>query len=104
MRSQRVDPVAREQRLFYFLPPEALTTVWEQILEATQRPGFHQFQDLKILIEGKNLKTLTKAHTLANLIEGFQQHWQNAVHDTYLSEPFFYDIGKETCPTAPVDS
>jgi hypothetical protein len=100
MRSQRVDPVAREQRLFYFLPPEALTTVWEQILEATQRPGFHQFQDLKILIEGKNLKTLTKAHTLANLIEGFQQHWQNAVHDTYLSEPFFYDIGKETCPTA----
>ncbi|RHZ43029.1 uncharacterized protein CDV56_100146 [Aspergillus thermomutatus] len=100
MWSQRVDPVAHEQLLFYFLPPEALTTVWEQILEVTRRPGFHQFQDLKILIKGKNLKTLTKAHTLADLIEGFQQHWQNAIHKTYLSEPFFYDIGKETCPTA----
>jgi hypothetical protein len=100
MRSQRVNPVAREQLLFYFLPPEALTTIWEEILEATQRPGLHQFQDLKILIEGKNLKTLTKAHTLADLIKGFQQHWQNAVQETYLSEPFFYDIRKETCPTA----
>jgi hypothetical protein len=35
MWSQRVNPVAREQLLFYFLPPEALTTIWEEILEAT---------------------------------------------------------------------
>ncbi|KAF9890022.1 hypothetical protein FE257_006702 [Aspergillus nanangensis] len=97
MRSQRVDPVAREQRLFYFLPPEALATVWEQILEATQRPGYHQFQDLQILIEGKNLKTLTKATTLLDLIEGFQQHWQRAIDESYLSDLFFYDLGKETC-------
>jgi hypothetical protein len=29
MRLQQVDPVAREQLLSYFLPPEALNTVWE---------------------------------------------------------------------------
>ncbi|EAU29224.1 predicted protein, partial [Aspergillus terreus NIH2624] len=99
MRSQRVDPIPREQLLAYFLPPEALPTIWEQILEATHRPGCHQFQDLKILIEGKNLKTLTKADTLADLMAGFQQHWQNAINEDYLAEPFFYDLGKETCPT-----
>lgn len=99
MRSQRVDPVPREQLLFYFLPPEALPTIWDQVLEATKRPGFHQFQDVKILIEGKNLKTLTKADTLADLTASFQQHWQNAINEVYLAEPFFYDLGKETCPT-----
>ncbi|EAU29404.1 predicted protein [Aspergillus terreus NIH2624] len=99
MRSQRVDPIPREQLLSYFLPPEALPTIWEQILEATHRPGFHQFQDLKILIEGKNLKTLTKADTLADLMTGFQQHWQNAVNEDVLAEPFFYDL--ETRRTSP---
>ncbi|KAL5366723.1 hypothetical protein BJX96DRAFT_183344 [Aspergillus floccosus] len=71
----------------------------EQILEATHRPGFHQFEDLKILIKGKNLKTLTKADILADLMTGFQQHWQNAVNEDVLAEPFFYDLGKETCLT-----
>ncbi|KAF9882990.1 hypothetical protein FE257_004360 [Aspergillus nanangensis] len=103
MRSQRVDPVAREQCLFYFLPPEALATIWEQILEATQRPGYHHFQDLQILIEGKNLKTLTKANTLLDLIEGFQGHWQRAINESYLSDLFFYDLGKETCLPATFD-
>ncbi|KAF9890020.1 hypothetical protein FE257_006700 [Aspergillus nanangensis] len=103
MRSQRVDPVAREQRLFYFLPPEALATVWEQILEVIQRPGYHHFQDLQILIEGKNLKTLTKANTFLDLIEGFHQHWQRVIDESYLSDPFFYDIGKETCLPATFD-
>jgi hypothetical protein len=98
MRSQWVDPVAREQLLSYFLPPEALNTIWEQILEAIQRPGFYQFQDLQILIEGKNLKTLTKANKLAELVKGFQHHWKNAINEVYLAEPFFYDLGKETCP------
>ncbi|KAI9035127.1 uncharacterized protein KD926_004496 [Aspergillus affinis] len=72
MRSQRVDPVAREQLLVYFLPPEALPTIWERILEVTKRPRCHQFQDVRILIERKNLKILTKANTLGELIEGFQ--------------------------------
>ncbi|KAF9882577.1 hypothetical protein FE257_006752 [Aspergillus nanangensis] len=78
MRSQRIDPIAREQLLFYFLPPEALGT---------------------ILIQGKNLKTLTKAATLAEMVDGFYRHWNTAVDEAYLTDRLFYDIGKETCPT-----
>ena len=50
MRSQRVDPVAREQLLFYFLPPDALPLVWASIQETIERAGLQQFLNLTILV------------------------------------------------------
>ncbi|KAL6405842.1 hypothetical protein AUP68_10981 [Ilyonectria robusta] len=58
--SQCVHPVAREQQLVYYLPPEAIADVWADILASVQEPGFQQFQDVTILIQAKNLKILTK--------------------------------------------
>ncbi|KAJ6126027.1 hypothetical protein N7471_010520 [Penicillium samsonianum] len=63
MRSQRVDPVARQQLLFYFLPPNALALVWASILETIESAGLQQFSGMTILVQGKNLKTLTKPNT-----------------------------------------
>ncbi|KAE8383945.1 hypothetical protein BDV23DRAFT_177430 [Aspergillus alliaceus] len=97
-RSQQVDPVAQQQLLFYFLPPEALPLVWASILESIQQPGRQQFQDLMILIQGKNLKTLTKAIIWDGMVQLFQQHWNHASVSAYLSDQFYLDIGKETCP------
>ncbi|KAJ6045531.1 hypothetical protein N7499_003469 [Penicillium canescens] len=101
MRSRRVDPVAREQRLFYFLPPDALPLVWANILETVQRAGFQHFLDVTILVQGKNLKTLTKANTWNGMMQEFAQHWGNTIDESYLSDQFYIDIGKETCPTGP---
>ncbi|KAE8383988.1 hypothetical protein BDV23DRAFT_192381 [Aspergillus alliaceus] len=64
-------PVARQQLLFYFLPPKALPL-----------PGQQQFQDLMILIQ----------------VQLFQQHWNHASVSAYLLDQFYLDIGKETCP------
>ncbi|KAE8383981.1 hypothetical protein BDV23DRAFT_192392 [Aspergillus alliaceus] len=58
--SQQVDPVARQQLLFYFLLPETLP--------------------------------------LDGMIQLFQQHWNHASVSAYLSDQFYLDIGKETCP------
>ncbi|KAJ5288260.1 hypothetical protein N7508_011035 [Penicillium antarcticum] len=99
IRSQRADPVAREQLLFYFLPPNALSLVWASILETIQSAGLQQFSDVTILVQGKNLKTLTKANTWDGMMQEFAQHWGNTIDESYLSDQFYIDIGKETCPT-----
>ncbi|KAJ6041645.1 hypothetical protein N7460_007035 [Penicillium canescens] len=101
MRSQRVDPVAREQLLFYFLPPNALSLVWASILETIESAGLQQFSDVTILVQGKNLKTLTKANTWDGMMQEFAQHWGNTIDESHLSDQFYIDIGKETCPTGP---
>ncbi|KAJ6047285.1 uncharacterized protein N7446_012119 [Penicillium canescens] len=101
MRSRRVDPVAREQLLFYFLPPDALSLVWANILETIELTGFQQFLDVIILVQGKNLKTLTKANTWDSMMQEFAQHWGNTIDESYLSDQFYIDLGKETCPTGP---
>jgi hypothetical protein len=62
-RGQRVDPVSREQQLMSYLPLKSLPKVWESILVAVQQPGFHQFRDVTILLQAKNLKVLTKDTT-----------------------------------------
>ncbi|KAL2807989.1 hypothetical protein BJX63DRAFT_436566 [Aspergillus granulosus] len=102
MRSQRVDPVAREQLLFYFLPPNALPLVWASIQETTKRAGLQQFLDVTILLQGKNLKTLTKADTWEGMMQQFARHWGNVIEGSYLRDSCFVDIGKETCPTGPL--
>ncbi|KAJ6050763.1 uncharacterized protein N7446_010872 [Penicillium canescens] len=98
MRSQRVDPVAREQLLFYFLPPDTLSLVWASILETIESAGPQQFSDVTILVQGKNLKTLTKANTWDSMMQEFAQHWGNTIDESHLSNQFYIDLGKETCP------
>jgi hypothetical protein len=47
------------------------------------------------------LKTLTKADTWNGMMQEFAQHWGNTIDDSHLSDQFYVDIGKETCPTGP---
>ncbi|RKL03743.1 hypothetical protein BFJ70_g17255 [Fusarium oxysporum] len=48
--AQRVHPVAREQQLKYYLPPESLGAVWASIQHAVQEPGFRHFRDITVLL------------------------------------------------------
>ncbi|RSL86279.1 hypothetical protein CDV31_016424 [Fusarium ambrosium] len=96
--SQRVHPVAREQQLVYFLPPEALADVWAGILARVQEPGFRQFQDVTILLQAKNLKVLTKDVTWDKMVSRFQRYWASAVDEDHTTADLYFDVGKETCP------
>lgn len=71
--SQRVHPVAWEQQLVYYLPPEALADAWATITTAIQEPGFQQFQDVTILLQAKNLKVLAKDITWEKITSRFKQ-------------------------------
>ncbi|SPJ87886.1 uncharacterized protein FTOL_12355 [Fusarium torulosum] len=96
--SQRVHPVGREQRLVYFLQPDALEEVWAHITTAIRDPGFQQFEDIIILLQGKNLKVLIKDVTWDKMMKRFRNYWTSAVDETYTTTEVYFDIGKETCP------
>jgi hypothetical protein len=96
--SQRVDPVAREQQLSYYIPPDCLVPVWDQILVAVQEPRYHHFRDVTILLQVKNLKVLTKDVTWELMIQRFQGYWSSAIHSRFTGPDFYFDIGKEVCP------
>jgi hypothetical protein len=100
LRSQRIDATAREQLLFYFLPPDSLHQIWETILDTVEKPGLRQFRGLRILLQAKNLKTLTKDHTWQAMTERFYKYWNHGVLDSYTTSEFYFDIGKEVCPSA----
>ncbi|KAJ5668636.1 uncharacterized protein N7477_007206 [Penicillium maclennaniae] len=94
-RSQRVDPVAREQTLWYLLLPDALHEVWKTILERISRPGLHGFRDIRILLHAKNLKIMTKDDSWERMTQRFERNWTHAVVRSYTSGEFYFDIGKE---------
>ncbi|KAL7903798.1 hypothetical protein GGI35DRAFT_491555 [Trichoderma velutinum] len=96
--TQHVHPMAREQQLVYCLPPESLGEVWASILSATQEPGFHQFQNVTILLQAKNLKTITKDVTWEKMNLRFEDYWTNAIDESHIAADLYIDIGKETCP------
>lgn len=96
--SQRVDPVAREQQLSYYIPPDCLVQVWDQILIAVQEPGYHHFRDVTILLQAKNLKVLTKDVTWESMVKRFNSYWTRAVDDQFVGSDFYFDVGREICP------
>ncbi|KAF5697726.1 AT hook DNA-binding motif, partial [Fusarium mundagurra] len=98
MLAQRVHPVAREQQLKYYLPPESLGAVWASIQHAVQEPGFRHFRDITVLLQAKNLKVLTKDITWSQTMARFRNYWTHAIDEEYVTADFYFDVGKETCP------
>ncbi|EXK77993.1 hypothetical protein FOQG_17322 [Fusarium oxysporum f. sp. raphani 54005] len=96
--AQRVHPVAREQQLKYYLPPESLGAVWASIQHAVQEPGFRHFCDITVLLQAKNLKVLTKDITWSQTMARFRNYWTHAIDEEYVTADFYFDVGKETCP------
>jgi hypothetical protein len=98
-RSRKVDVLPREQRIMHFVQPDQLHAIWETIQETIQRPGLEQFKDVAILLHAKNLKTLTKGVTWDAMMTRLQKYWGEVVNETYMSAEFYFDVGKETCPS-----
>jgi hypothetical protein len=87
--------------LWYFLPPYSFHEIWETILESTDRPGLHMFRDIQILLHAKNLKIMTKDDSWQHMTQRFERYWTHAVLESYTSSEFYFDVGKEVCPSGP---
>ena len=96
--SQRSHPVAREQQMFSFLRPETLRPIWETVLEAVRRPGYQQFDDVRIVLHAKNLKVLMKGVTWEGMMERFQRYWAGVIDETYITAELYLDVGREIYP------
>lgn len=51
-----------------------------------------------ILINGKNLKTLTKDLRWEGVTSRFPNFWTDTVAEAYITPEFYFDVGKEVCP------
>jgi hypothetical protein len=66
---------------------------------AVQQPGFYQFREVTILLQGKNVKVLTKDTTWERMMTRFSKYWHSAVDEDYVTSDFYFDIATEICPT-----
>ncbi|KAI1671853.1 hypothetical protein L13192_02712 [Pyrenophora tritici-repentis] len=97
-RSQRADATPRQQLLFHFLPPDFLHVMWEDILQAIERPGLQQFRGAFLFLQGKNLKCLTKDLNWGAMTSRFNKYWGEAVAESHMTSNAYFDVGKEVCP------
>ena len=98
-RSRKVDVLPREQLLMHFVPPDQLHQMWQTIQETVEQPGLQQFKNVTILLHAKNLKTLTKDSTWDGMMTRFRNYWWSMADEAYSSADFYYDVGKEVCPS-----
>jgi hypothetical protein len=94
-----VNTQSRQQLLSYFIPAETFQPLWTNVLEIIHRKQFTRFDDVRIFLDAKNLKLMTKAETWAGMRQRFAQLWDRTIDDQYVLTSYM-DIGKETCPTA----
>lgn len=78
-------------------PPEFLEAIWSYILQKSQEPGLHHFQNLILFINGKNLKTMWKNDSPMVCFETFLDAWKLSCNlDLLDRQHTWIDYGKET--------
>lgn len=98
-RSQKISAGARVQLLQHPIQPEQLHRIWKTIEDLVEQPGLTQFKGITILLAAKNLKLITQATTWTGMISKLQRYWGNIANEAYCADQFYFDIGKETCPS-----
>ncbi|KAH7140513.1 hypothetical protein B0J13DRAFT_392746, partial [Dactylonectria estremocensis] len=97
-------PSYRSQlRMSYFLPPQGLQQLWDNILAAIRQPGSQDFRDPELFVEAKGTKLLFKypdaPSDLLAVMESFDSKLHRVLDFSHVcSDRFYIDVGKETCP------
>ncbi|KAH6972692.1 hypothetical protein EDB80DRAFT_693487 [Ilyonectria destructans] len=90
-------------RMPYFLPPQGLQQLWDDIPPAVQQPGLQDFRDLELFMEAKGTKPLFKypdvPSDLLAVMENFDSKLHHILDFSHIySDRFYTDVAKETCP------
>lgn len=92
----KVDYKARTQLLQYFIAPQYLEQIWETCQLLTDELECHHFRDMKLLINGKNLKLKTKSTGALLCFEEFRSLWDMNLDVQFLNPRLSWiDYGKE---------
>ncbi|KAG0123463.1 hypothetical protein HOY82DRAFT_544235 [Tuber indicum] len=88
--------MGRRQEIHYFLPEYCLEEVWHNMIQLSLRPGYHQFQDMFLLLDAKDLKLMTKGSTPEASGKKFWHFILQDINAQELDPSFqFLDLGQE---------
>ncbi|KAL6405867.1 uncharacterized protein AUP68_11007 [Ilyonectria robusta] len=90
-------------RMSYFLPPQGLQQLWDNILTAVSQPGFQDFRNPELFVEAKGTKLLFKYPKTPSDLLAVMENFYNTLHHILdfshiCNDRFYVDVGKETCP------
>lgn len=91
-------------KLSYFLPPDALGKIWEEISKEIHKPGLQDFRDPQLYFSARGIKLQFKNRQrpsdLLTCMENFNTYLQQIIDFSYIDKTRFYvDLAKERCPT-----
>ncbi|KAF4424746.1 hypothetical protein F53441_14217 [Fusarium austroafricanum] len=87
----------------YFLPPQGLQQLWDQVLMAVSQPGFQDFRDPELYMEAKGTKLLFKypdaPSDLLAVMDNFDRKLHQVLDFSHIrNDRLYVDMAKETCP------
>ena len=94
-----VKKTASEPRiqLFHFhIHSDALYSLWNDIMQALQQPGYQDLQNPILLLDAKNLKTMFRNSKPSMVVMDFLQTWNFAFNPKHLNpSSLWIDFAKE---------
>ncbi|KAF8525023.1 hypothetical protein BDD12DRAFT_870892 [Trichophaea hybrida] len=88
--------MSKEINFIHHLPSEYLGNVWNYIMDHVGDPGFHDFGNIILFLNGKNLKTRFKKATPLDCFSNFLHCLKYTLDLQYLEkETTWIDFGKE---------
>ena len=100
MRRQERNVKSPQQLIHYFLQGEHLTEIWGRIQRLIQEPGLEDFAGVKIMMNAKNIKLLTKQPSLNAAWSRLMGQLAPVIDFDHLpADQLYVDLAKEICGT-----
>ena len=94
--SNQPTSISRRQELHYFIPSEGLEKVWKDIEIFSRQPGYDYFQNMFLLLDGKDLKLMTKSNSISQSWTRFKRYLDLDLKVNKLDPNFCYlDLAQE---------
>lgn len=91
-------------KLSYFLPPDALGKIWDEISKEVLKPGLQDFRDPQLYFSARGIKLQFKNRRrpsdLLSCMENFDTYLRQIIDLSYIDKTRSYvDLARERCPT-----
>lgn len=95
-RSRRTKTSGATQLITYLIAPQYLDEIWIKMKSKCNNPGLHDFKNMVIMLDGKDLKLITKKENPTDCFNSFLDLWSHSCDNQYLDPKYTWlDYGKE---------
>jgi hypothetical protein len=96
-KEQSAEDAARKTQSVYFIPPDDLPGIWEEMNRIIDMSmDLHDFQDMILFLDVKNIKARQERHHLFLAMDDFDKKIEQDFHEEYITM-MVVDIAKSHC-------